>query len=96
MNIIIKPSSRQGKKYDAIIDNKKQIHLDKPGHQILQSIKIVKERIDIQRHKKTEQWNNPITAGFFSRWITWEKPTLKEAVSNVNNKFKNIIVKLKV
>ena len=97
MNIIIKPSSRQGKKYDAIIENKKTIPFGQAGASDF-TIHKDSERKNryIQRHKKTEQWKNPLTAGFFSRWITWEKPTLKEAVSNVNNKFKNINVKLKV
>ena len=49
MNIIIEPSSRQGKKYGAIIDNKKQFHLVRKVHQILQSTKIAQERIDIYK-----------------------------------------------
>ncbi len=97
MNIIIKPSNRQGKKYDAIINNNKTISFGQKGASDF-TIHKDSERKNryINRHKKNEQWDNPLTAGFWSRWITWEKPTLKEAVNNVNSKFKNINVKLKV
>ena len=43
-----------------------------------------------------ENWNNPLTAGFWSRWLLWEKPTLNEAVRNINAKFNNLHVKLNV
>ena len=97
MNIIIKPSSKADKKFDAIIDNRKTIPF---GQKTASDFTIHKNEDRknryINRHKKREDWNNPLTAGFYSRWIAWEKPTLKEAVNNVNNKFKNINVKLKV
>ena len=97
MNIIIKPSSKPEKKYTAIIDNKKQIHFGAAGMSDFTKHKDTerKQRY-IQRHKTNQDWNDPLTAGFWSRWLTWEKPTLKEAVSNINKKFKNINVKLQV
>jgi len=39
------------------------------------------------RHKSTEDWNVPTTAGALSRWILWEKPTLKEAITFFRRKF---------
>ena len=96
INIIIKPSSKPDKKYDAIIDDKKTISIGQRGasdmthHQSEER----KNRY-ILRHQKNERWDDPYTAGFYSRWILWEKPTLNEAVKNINNKFKNINVKLK-
>jgi hypothetical protein len=97
MNVIIKRSDTKGKKFDAVINDKKVIHFGQAGASDFTQHKNQDRKNNyIQRHKKNEQWNNPLTAGFYSRWITWEKPTLKEAVSNVNRKFKNINVKLKV
>ena len=97
MNIIIKPSSRKDKKYDAAIDDKNTVSFGQRGASDFTIHKDTerKQRY-INRHKKAEDWDNPKTAGFYSRWITWEKPTLKEAVNNVNKKFKNINVKLQV
>ena len=95
MNIIIKPSRRKDKKYDAVIDGSKTVSFGSEGMSdyTIHKDNERKQRY-IQRHQKREQWDNPNTAGFWSRWATWEKPTLKEAVNNINKKFKNINVKL--
>ena len=45
----------------------------------------------IERHKKNENWNNPETAGYLSRFILWNKPTIKESINDINknnNKYK--------
>ena len=49
----------------------------------------------ITRHEATgvEQWDNPQTAGWWSRWLLWERPNLDEAIDNIRNKF-NIHVKI--
>lgn len=44
-----------------------------------------KERY-LNRHKN-EDWNNPITAGALSRWILWNKTSLKESISDYKSKF---------
>lgn len=46
----------------------------------------------IQRHSKREDWNNPLTNGFWSRWLLWEKPSIEEAIKNIETKF-NIKIK---
>lgn len=45
-----------------------------------------KERY-LARHKKNENWNNPATAGALSRWILWNKPTIKESLADYKKKF---------
>ena len=96
---IIKPSERK-KKIGAIINGSKTVSFGgvkengKPYSDCTQHRNEQRKYLYSQRHKKNEQWDNPKTAGFYSRWILWEKPTLKEAVSNVNKKFKNINMKL--
>ena len=44
----------------------------------------------ISRHKKNEDWTKSgiNTAGWWSRWLLWEKPTIKEAYNNITTKFK--------
>jgi len=51
----------------------------------------------LRRHKPTEDWTRKgmYTAGFWSRWLTWNKPTLKEAIEDIEKKF-GFSVKLKV
>ena len=44
----------------------------------------------ILRHQKTENWRDPTTSGFFSRWLLWNTPTLKQSVDDLNKRFKTI------
>lgn len=41
----------------------------------------------IARHEKRENWSSQYTAGFYSRWLLWEKKTLKSAIRNMYKKF---------
>lgn len=45
-----------------------------------------KERY-ILRHKNNENWENFTTAGSLSRWILWNKKTLKESLDDFKKKF---------
>lgn len=45
-----------------------------------------KERY-IERHKKKEDWNDPSTKGFWSRWILWNKSTVQDSLKFTINKF---------
>lgn len=42
----------------------------------------------IDRHEKNEDWKNPLTPGALSRWILWNKPTLKESIDDFKKRFK--------
>ena len=48
-----------------------------------------KERRDryLERHKANENWNKPDTAGALSRWILWNKPTLRESIQDYKQRF---------
>jgi len=39
----------------------------------------------INRHRKNENWNDYYSAGYWSRWLLWEEPTLKKAIKNIEN-----------
>ncbi len=43
----------------------------------------------IDRHKSNETWSKSgiDTAGFWSRWLLWNKPTIKESYENIKIKF---------
>ena len=96
MNIIIKPSNKQDKKYMAIIDDKKTVHFGQAGASDFTKHKD-KERKEryLARHKNNEQWNNPLTAGFYATNILWNKPTLTESIRDTNRRFKNINIKMR-
>jgi hypothetical protein len=49
-----------------------------------------KERLNyLARHRVRENWNKSgiHTAGFWSRWILWNKPTLQESINDVEKRF---------
>jgi len=42
----------------------------------------------LSRHKKRENWNSPKTAGSLSRWVLWNKDTLKKSIADYKKRFK--------
>ncbi len=45
-----------------------------------------KERY-LSRHKAREDWKNPLTAGFYSRWYLWNKPSLISSENDLRSRF---------
>jgi hypothetical protein len=45
-----------------------------------------RRRLYIGRHKN-EDWTNPNKPAYWSRWLLWEKPTIKEAYAKIKNDF---------
>ena len=90
--VSIKPSSRAGKKMMAVFSNKegktKTIHFGAEGMSDFTKHKDPerKQRY-IDRHSKRENWNVPDTAGSLSRWILWNKPSLRSSISDYKSKF---------
>lgn len=48
----------------------------------------------IQRHQRKEDWTKSgiYTAGFWSRWILWNKPSLKASIADTKKRFHIAIV----
>ena len=94
--IIISKSKNKDKKYDARIDGKKTVSFGAAGYSDY-SVHKNPERKQryIDRHKKNENWNDHTTAGFFAKNIFWNKPTIAASITDTNNRFKNINIKLK-
>jgi Tfp pilus assembly protein FimT len=81
-------SDRPDKKYFIITNDNKKIYFGQASASdfTLHKDEARKQRY-INRHKKNENWNNKDTAGFWSRWLLWEKPTIKESYDNIKKKF---------
>ena len=87
--VVIQPSKNKAKKLDAIISGGKTISFGQKGYEDFTMHKdpLRKERY-ISRHRGMgEDWEDPLTAGFHSRWLLWNKPTLQESIDNMNRRF---------
>ena len=94
--IVISKSNKKDKKYDARIDGKRTVSFGAAGmsdYTIHKDDERKQKYLD--RHKKNENWSDPTTAGYLSRWILWAKPTIEESIKDLNKRNKNVNFKLK-
>ena len=97
MKIVISPSDKPNKKFEARIDDRKSIHFGSKGMSDFTIHKDPerKERY-LQRHKGMgEDWSNPLTAGFYATNILWNKPTITESIRDTNRRFPNLNISYK-
>ena len=61
----------------------KTIHFGADGYDDYTTHKDPKRKAQyIARHKNNEDWNNPETAGFWARWLLWNKPSLNDPIAD--------------
>lgn len=90
--ISIGASSRKGKKYMATLreDSGKihKVHFGAIGYQDFTTSKNeTKKFAYLARHRVTEDWTNPLTPGFWSRWLLWNKATISASLFDIKQKF---------
>ena len=88
----IKPSTKSEKKYMATFETDKgttkTTHFGAAGmsdytkHHDTER----KERY-LVRHKANENWNDPTSAGALSRYVLWNKPSLRASITDFKSKF---------
>lgn len=89
MNVVIKPSTKRGKKLMAIFyKNGKQMKTTHFGAKGMSDFTIHKnkERREryISRHKKDLRTKDPTRAGYLSMYVLWDRPNLQASI----NKYK--------
>jgi hypothetical protein len=97
MEVIITRSKKKDKKYDALIDGSKTISFGLKGASDF-TLNRDEDRKGkyLSRHRKRENWNDPNTAGFYATNLLWNKTTLQSSAADVNQRFKNVRIKLKI
>ena len=93
VRVVIKKSDKPKKKYKAVLydkDNKtKTIHFGSAGmSDFTKHRDEARKKRYLDRHRKRERWDVPDTAGSLSRWILWNRPTLRESISDYKKRFK--------
>ena len=95
MRIYLSLSEKPTKKYKVLVDGK-TIHFGGAGYSDYTKHKDdERKKRYIARHKAREKWGKTgiKTAGFWARWILWNKPTLKNSIKTTENRFKIKIIR---
>lgn len=86
---IIKKSTLKNKKFDVFQDEKKITSFGAIGYEDYTMHNDDKRKANyIKRHKSNEDWSDPTTAGFWSRWILWNKKTISASILDTEKRFK--------
>jgi rhamnogalacturonyl hydrolase YesR len=94
--IKLKKLSNDKKKYMAIFRNNKKgreknVKFGSSGYSDYTIHRDDKRKeLYIKRHKKNENWDNPLTAGFWSRWILWNLPTIRDSLKDTKDRLKRL------
>ena len=91
----IEPSWVEGKKlaaifHDEVNDHPKTVHFGAVGYEDYTTHKDPKRKERyLERHGRgREDWDDPTTPGALSRWILWNKPTLKASIDDFKRRFR--------
>ena len=84
----LSPSKKAYKKWTIVIYDKKIHFGDSRYKDYTQHKNKERKRRYILRHAKREDWKDPLSAGFWSRWLLWNKPTIRESKASLQSKFK--------
>ena len=83
-------SDKPEKKYYIITKSEKKIYFGAAGYSDMTQHKNEgRKNRYILRHEKNEDWSKSgiDTAGFWSRWLLWHKPTIKESCEDIKKRF---------
>lgn len=88
LECLLQPSSKPDKKFDVRVLGK-TVSFGARGSSdfTLHGDPLRKERY-LKRHLKNEDWEDVLSAGFWSRWLLWNKPTLRESAKDLERRFK--------
>ena len=95
MQVVISKSTRGGKKYMAAIDGK-TVHFGATGYQDFTTHGDKERKASyLARHKATEDWTlqGVRSAGFWARWILWNKTSVAASIRDVNKRFSSLSVR---
>lgn len=91
--ISIKPSTKSDKKYMATFETDsgrtKTTHFGQAGATdfIRSGGDVERKARYLARHKANENWNLPTSAGSLSRYVLWNKTSLRESIKDFKSKF---------
>ena len=79
-------STRAQKKYQVELDGR-TIHFGAAGYEDFTSHKDPQRKARYLARHSGEDWSDPTTAGFWARWLLWNKRTVAESIHDVSKRF---------
>lgn len=80
------PSTRKDKKFMVVLETDgktHRIHFGQAGaSDFTKHGSTLAKEAYIRRHQAREDWTDPLTAGFWSRWVLWNLPTVKDSLTD--------------
>ena len=89
-------SDKPEKKFYVITKNGNRVYFGALGYQdFTQHKNEARKNSYIQRHQKREDWtmSGIDTAGFWARWLLWNKPTIKASYNDIQKRFSSVFNK---
>lgn len=90
--LLVEHSKQKGKKYTAVFQvgsNIRRVNFGAAGYEdYTMHHDDVRKQMYLQRHKSHENWSKPMTAGACSRWILWNKKTMRASIADFKKRFK--------
>jgi len=86
------PAYNGKNKYYIITESGKKVYFGQDGASDMTQHKDEARKMKyINRHQKNENWTKSgiDTAGFWARWLLWNKPTIKQVMKILKNGFSN-------
>jgi hypothetical protein len=85
--IILSKSKIPGKKWTVQLPDGKKVSFGASGYEdYTMHHDAVRMQRYVIRHQRHENWTDPHTAGFWSRWLLWSKPTLAAAIKEAEKR----------
>ena len=84
------PANNGKHKYYIITKSGKKVYFGAAGYSDFTKHKDeARRKRYIERHEKNEDWTKSgiDTAGWWSRWLLWNKPTIKESYEDIKKRF---------
>ena len=83
-------SDKPEKKYYIITKDNKRVYFGQANaSDFTQHKDEARRQRYVARHEKNEDWSKSgiDTAGFWSRWLLWHKPSIKESYDDIKKRF---------
>lgn len=79
-------------KYGVVIPDGRTIYFGAKGYEDYTMHKDKQRKLKyLARHSKNENWHNPSTSGYWSRWLLWNKKSLVASAVDIRKKFGLVI-----